>query len=193
MDAICLATNNAHKIEEIQAKLGHRFRLLSLAEVGCHEELPETTGTIPGNSQQKAMYVFSKYGIACVADDSGLEISFLNGAPGVHSAYYAGPQRSHADNIKRVLQELHGAPNREARFRTVLTWASAGGVRQFEGVLPGCIIDQPRGSHGFGYDPIFLPEGDTRTLAELSMEEKNAISHRAQAVQKWVNFLSSGV
>lgn len=192
MDSICLATNNAHKVEEIRAKLGHRFRLLSLAEIGCQEELPETTDTIPGNSKQKAEYVFAKYGIDCIADDSGLEIAHLNGAPGVHSAYYAGPERSHAANIQRVLLELRGVANRAAQFRTVLTWASALGTRQFEGILPGSIIDQPRGTNGFGYDPIFLPDGYTRTLAELSLDEKNAMSHRAQAVQKLVKFLSSG-
>jgi XTP/dITP diphosphohydrolase len=193
MQSVCLATNNAHKITEIRAKLGHRFQLLSLADIGCHEELPETTDTIPGNSRQKAEYVYRTYGIACVADDSGLEIEALGGAPGVHSAYYAGPQRSHADNIQRVLRELAGNPHRVAQFRTVLTWISARGTEVFEGVLPGTIIDQPRGTNGFGYDPIFVPLGYTQTLAELSLEEKNSISHRALAVQKFANFLSSGV
>jgi XTP/dITP diphosphohydrolase len=193
MESICLATNNAHKIEEIRAILGARFQLLSLADIGCTEELPETADTIPGNSRQKAEYVFHRYQVACVADDSGLEIGALSDAPGVHSAYYGGSQRSHAANIQRVLSELAGNPRRAARFRTVLTWVSAQRTEVFEGILKGTIIDEPRGGNGFGYDPIFLPEGYTRTLAELSPAEKNAMSHRAQAVQKFAKFLSSGV
>lgn len=193
MHSVCLATNNKHKVAEMQAKLGNRFRLLTLADIGCLEDLPETTDTLPGNSQQKAEYVFFRFGVDCLADDSGLEIEALDGAPGVHSAYYGGPHRNPDDNIRRVLRELHGLADRSARFRTVLSWATTRGIVQFEGVLPGTIIDQPRGTQGFGYDPIFVPVGDSRTLAELAMDEKNAISHRAQAVQKFVNFLSSGV
>jgi len=193
MLSFCLATNNEHKLAELRAKLGDRFRLVSLAEIGCREELPETMDTLPGNSRQKAEYVFTGYGIACVADDSGLEIAALGGAPGVHSAYYAGPQRDAAENMRRVLKEMGATQNRAARFRTVLTWASAGGTVQFEGILEGTMAYEPRGANGFGYDPIFVPHGYTRTLAELTISEKNSISHRALAVQKFVNFLSSGI
>ncbi len=193
MLSFCLATNNEHKLAELRAKLGDRFRLVSLAEIGCREELPETMDTLPGNSRQKAEYVFTGYGIACVADDSGLEIAALGGAPGVHSAYYAGPQRDAAENMRRVLKEMGATQNRAARFRTVLTWASAGGTVQFEGILEGTMAHEPRGANGFGYDPIFVPHGYTRTPAELTISEKNSISHRALAVQKFVNFLSSGI
>jgi XTP/dITP diphosphohydrolase len=188
---LCLATNNAHKIQEIQAKLGNQFHLISLADIGCTEELPETTGTIPGNSQQKARYVFDKFHVSCLADDSGLEIDALGGAPGVDSAYYAGPQRSHADNIQKVLAEMQGQSQRSARFRTVLTLITTSGTHAFEGILPGNLLEQPRGSNGFGYDPIFQPDGITQTLGELSLEEKNKISHRARAIDQLVNFLQS--
>lgn len=188
---LCLATRNAHKLEEIRAKLGNRFRLISLDDVGCTEELPETTDTIPGNSLQKAQYVFQHYRVACVADDSGLEIDALAGAPGVHSAYYAGPQRSHEDNIQKVLGELRNTTQRSAQFRTVLTLVTANGMQVFEGILRGNILHEPRGKNGFGYDPIFQPEGIDLSLAQLSLEEKNKISHRARAIEKLVSYFQT--
>ncbi|HAC25314.1 MAG TPA: non-canonical purine NTP pyrophosphatase, RdgB/HAM1 family [Cytophagales bacterium] len=188
---LCLATRNAHKLEEIRAKLGNRFRLISLNDVGCTEELPETTDTIPGNSLQKAQYVFQHYRVSCVADDSGLEIDALAGAPGVHSAYYAGPQRSHEDNIQKVLGEMQNTTQRSAQFRTVLTLVTANGIQVFEGILRGDILHEPRGKNGFGYDPIFQPDGIDLSLAQLSLEEKNKISHRARAIEKLVSYFQT--
>lgn len=188
---LCLATRNTHKLEEIRAKLGNRFRLISLDDVGCTEELPETADTIPGNSLQKAQFVFEHYNVACVADDSGLEIDALGGAPGVHSAYYAGPQRSHEDNIQKVLDELRNTTLRSAQFRTVLTLVTANGIQVFEGILNGNILYEPRGKNGFGYDPIFQPEGIDLSLAQLSLKEKNKISHRARAIEKLVSYFQT--
>jgi XTP/dITP diphosphohydrolase len=186
---LCFASNNLHKIQEVQSILGAAYSILSLQEIGCAEELPEERDTIPGNSFQKAEYVFANYGIACFADDSGLEVAALNGRPGVDSAHYAGPQRSHDDNMNLLLSNLQGCKNRTAQFRTVITLITPTVNKQFEGVLKGEIIEEKRGTGGFGYDPIFLPEGTTKTLAEISMEEKNKISHRAKALQKLVEFL----
>lgn len=188
---LCLATRNTHKLEEIRAKLGNRFRLISLDDVGCTEELPETTDTIPGNSLQKAQYVFQHYRVACVADDSGLEIDALGGAPGVHSACYAGPQRSHEDNIQKVLGEMRNTTHRSAQFRTVLTLVTDNGIQEFEGILRGDILREPRGKNGFGYDPIFQPDGIDLSLAQLSLEEKNKISHRARAIEKLVSYFQT--
>jgi XTP/dITP diphosphohydrolase len=186
---LCFASNNLHKIQEVQSILGNAFSILSLQEIGCLEELPEERDTIPENSLQKADYVFTKYGIACFADDSGLEVTALDGRPGVDSAHYAGPQRSHDDNINLLLTNLQNVENREAQFRTVITLITPTVKKQFEGLLKGTIIHEKRGIEGFGYDPVFLPKGASRTLAEISMEEKNKISHRAQAIQKLVEFL----
>ncbi|MBS1507353.1 MAG: RdgB/HAM1 family non-canonical purine NTP pyrophosphatase [Bacteroidetes bacterium] len=188
---LCFATNNDHKIAEVKKCLPGSFSLVGLKEIECDEELPETTRTIPGNSRQKAEYVFQHYRVDCFADDSGLEVEALQGAPGVDSAMYAGPQRSHADNIALLLKNLHGIANRKARFITVITLVLNGTFYQFEGVLNGTIIDTPRGAGGFGYDPVFMPDGESRTLAELRMDEKNAISHRSRAIQKLLNFLDS--
>lgn len=186
---LCFATNNHHKLTEVAALLGDAFTLKTLADIGCTEELPETTDTIPGNSHQKADYVWRHYGIDCFADDSGLEIDALNGAPGVHSAYYGGEPRDHGRNIDRVLRELEDVTRRTARFRTVITLIREGQVHVFEGVVEGSLTDAPRGNGGFGYDPIFIPEGHDRTFGEMSLEEKSRISHRAQAFGKLVNFL----
>jgi XTP/dITP diphosphohydrolase len=188
---LCFASNNPHKIQEVQAILGKAFSILSLKEIGCLEELAEEQDTIPGNSFQKADYVFKKYNIACFADDSGLEVAVLNGRPGVDSAHYAGPQRSHNDNINLLLANLKNSKKREAQFRTVITLITPSVKKQFEGILKGTILEEKRGTGGFGYDPVFLPEGFSKTLAEMSMEEKNKISHRARAVQKLVDFLQT--
>lgn len=186
---LCFATNNLHKIQEVSAILGARHSILSLADIGCTEELLEEQDTIPGNSLQKASYVFAKYKVACFADDSGLEVDALSGAPGVHSAYFAGPQRSHQDNMNLVLSQLQNVRNRSAQFRTVITLVAPSMVRQFEGVLKGVITKEQRGEGGFGYDPIFQPEGYSKTLAEMSAAEKNGISHRSRAVQQLIEFL----
>jgi XTP/dITP diphosphohydrolase len=186
---LCFATNNQHKIDEVKFILGDRYDLLSLKDIGCHEELAEDQPTIPGNSFQKAEYVFKKYGVACFADDSGLEVEALGGAPGVHSAYYAGPQRSHNDNIALLLKNLTGKDERRAQFRTVITLITPFTIQQFEGILKGTIQPVKRGTNGFGYDPVFMPDNYNQTLAEMLMEEKNRISHRAIAVNKLIQFL----
>ncbi len=186
---LCFATNNLHKIQEVQVILAGRHTILSLADIGCKEELAEEQDTIPGNSFQKADYVFRTYRVPCFADDSGLEVEALDGAPGVHSAYFAGPQRSHQDNMNLVLSKLSDTGNRKARFRTVITLVTPSMTQQFEGTLNGTIITEKRGAGGFGYDPIFLPDGYSKTLAEMSAEEKNQISHRARAIAQLVEFL----
>jgi len=189
---ICFATNNLHKLEEVKHKVAPlSINISSLSDIGCAEELPETQDTIPGNSLQKAMYVFTHYGIACFADDTGLEVDALNGAPGVYSARYAGPQRSSADNIGLLLNNLKGRKDRGAQFRTVITLV---GLRPepltFEGVVRGEISATLRGNSGFGYDPVFVPNGHNRTFAEMTLDEKNRLSHRALAVSKLITFLS---
>jgi XTP/dITP diphosphohydrolase len=192
MEKICFATNNKHKIEEVAALLGSHFHLLSLHGIGCNEELAEDFFTLEENSKQKAEYVFKNYKVPCFADDSGLEVEALNGEPGADSAHYAGPQRNHDDNMNLLLRKLTGVENRKAQFRTVITlFESNGSMNQFEGIVRGKIIDSKRGNMGFGYDPIFVPDGFSKTLAELTMEEKNKISHRAMAVQKLVDYLKS--
>ena len=186
---LCFATNNAHKLEEIQAILGDSFELISLAATGCKEELPETGNTLEANSLQKAQYLYDHYHINCFADDSGLEVDALEGEPGVDSAHYAGPQRSHADNVNLLLKNLANKNDRSAKFRTVITLIQDGEVTQFEGNIKGRIISELRGSKGFGYDPVFVPEGYETTFAEMSLTEKGKISHRAKAFGKLVDFL----
>ncbi len=186
---LCFATNNAHKLEEIQAILGDSFELLSLKDIHCSEELPETGDTLEANSLQKAQYLYDHYQVNCFADDSGLEVHALGGEPGVDSAHYAGPQRSHADNVNLLLKNLSDKNDRSAQFRTVITLIQNGKISQFEGIIKGQIITDLRGSAGFGYDPIFVPEGYTATFAEMSLTEKGKISHRARAFGKLVAFL----
>jgi XTP/dITP diphosphohydrolase len=186
----CFATNNQHKIQEVKELVGSSISILSLQDIGCHEELKEEQPTIEGNSLQKARYVFSQYHIPCFADDSGLEVVALNGEPGVHSAYYSG-SRDFNSNIALVLKKLQGRSNRTAHFKTVITLVAPAIQKQFEGILKGQILVEKRGEQGFGYDPIFLPDGYQKTLAEISLTEKNKISHRAQAVDKLIMFLKS--
>lgn len=189
---LCFATNNKHKIEEVAALLGGHFSLMSLADIGCTEELAEDFFTIAENSLQKAEYVFKKYKVPCFADDSGLEVDALHGKPGADSAHYAGPQRSHHDNMNLLLKNLKGVENRKAQFKTVITlFQSNGWMKQFEGIVTGNIINEKRGTMGFGYDPIFVPDGFSKTLAEMTMEEKNKISHRACAIKKLVGHLQA--
>jgi XTP/dITP diphosphohydrolase len=187
--SLCFATNNRHKVDEVQAALGGKVRLTTLQEAGIHEQLPETQDTLEGNARQKALHVFSNYGLACFADDTGLEVDALLGSPGVYSARYAGPDRRPQDNMALLLRNLQGMPNRAAQFRTVIWLALPSGQWSFEGIVRGHILTEHRGSGGFGYDPIFLPEGASKTLAEMSMEEKNRISHRGIAVRKLADFL----
>lgn len=186
---ICFATNNAHKITEVQQLLGKSFDIVSLQDIGCTEELPETQDTLEGNSAQKANFVHQHYRTDCFADDTGLEIPALSGEPGVHSAHYAGKQRNSQANMQKVLDKLRGVIDRRAQFRTVITLILDGKAHTFEGIAPGTIAQVPSGHQGFGYDPIFIPEGNKQSFAEMSLEEKNQISHRARAVQKLVDFL----
>ncbi len=190
---LCFASNNAHKLDEIRPLLPGSIELLSLADIGCHEELPETQDTLEGNARQKAEYVRQHYGVACFADDTGLEVRALHGEPGVYSARYAGPQRLAADNVAKLLRELAGAADRSARFRTVVALAGAEGtMHEFAGEVAGHITAEVRGEGGFGYDPVFVPtEGDGRTFAEMSGTEKNRISHRARAVAGLLAFLNA--
>lgn len=187
---LCFASNNDHKLAEIRPLLP-QVQLLSLADIGCHEELPETQPTLAGNARQKAQYVWDHYGVACFADDTGLEVPALAGAPGVYSARYAGPQRSAPDNVAKLLHELATNPHREARFRTVVALVLGDtDEHHFSGEVAGTIGAAPIGRGGFGYDPVFVPtEGDGRTFAEMSTDEKNLLSHRARAVAGLVAFL----
>ncbi|MFM8742133.1 MAG: RdgB/HAM1 family non-canonical purine NTP pyrophosphatase [Cytophagales bacterium] len=187
---LCFATNNQHKIQEVAQLLGDNFKIVSLQEIGCHEELKEEQSTIEGNSLQKAKYVFERYHVPCFADDSGLEIEALAGEPGVHSAYYSG-SRDFDANIQLVLHKLSGITQRKAQFKSVITLITADTQQQFTGLLPGSIIQEKKGTNGFGYDPIFVPDGFTKTLAELTLAEKNGISHRSVAVKELQRFLNT--
>jgi XTP/dITP diphosphohydrolase len=186
---LCFATNNAHKLEEVQALLGDSFTLTTLKEIGCTEEIPETHDTIPENSYEKAEFIWNNYAVNCFADDSGLEVEALHGEPGVHSAYYAGPQRSAEDNMDLLLQKLEGQENLNARFVAVITLVLNGKYYQFDGEIKGKISMEKRGTNGFGYNPVFIPEGHDRTFAEMSMQEKGELSHRARAFAKLEQFL----
>ena len=187
---LCFATNNRHKLEEVRAVLGKTFELLTLREAGMKEELPETQNTLEGNALQKALYVFERYNLPCFADDTGLEVYALEGAPGVHSAYYAGPQRNSEHNIKLLLKNLSGITTRGAQFRTVVSLILPQGRWSFEGIIRGNILENVRGNSGFGYDPVFLPCNESKTLAEMTLDEKNQISHRAIAIRKLVEFMN---
>lgn len=191
MKKLCFATNNRHKVAEVSQMLEGRFELLTLQDIGCHEELAEDQETLEGNSRQKADYVWQHYNVSCFADDTGLEVEALDGAPGVYSARYAGPQRSDSDNIRHLLQNLEPHQNRKARFRTSITLILGGQQHQFEGIVEGTISKAWQGNKGFGYDPVFVPDGHDRTFAEMSSEEKNAISHRGRAVRQLVAFLKA--
>jgi XTP/dITP diphosphohydrolase len=189
---VCFATNNQNKLAEIRKYLGSEWQVISLDELGCSEELPETGDTLQHNAWQKANYIHQHYGISCFADDTGLEVEALNGEPGVYSARYAGPQRSNADNIAKLLSSLKNVQNRKACFRTVLCYyPEEGDMMLFEGEVCGEILEEEQGEGGFGYDPIFRPEGETRSFAQMSMPEKNSVSHRARAMQKLADYLKS--
>ena len=191
MKKFVFATNNAHKLKEVAAIVGHQIELLSLEDIGCHDDIPETSDTLEGNALQKAKYVYERYHIDCFADDTGLEVEALDGAPGVYSARYAGEGHNSEENVRKLLHELEGKDNRKARFRTVFALIINGKEHLFEGIVKGEIIATKRGTSGFGYDPVFVPEGFTQTFAEMSDAQKNKISHRAIGVNKLCKFLNT--
>ena len=186
---ICFATNNEHKLAEVQQMLPETITLKTLAQVGCTEDVPETQNTLEGNARQKAQYIFEKYEINCFADDTGLEVYSLNNEPGVYSARYAGEQRNNLDNINLLLQNLENKADRKARFLTVIALVLDGEYFLFEGVVEGEIIKEMRGDNGFGYDSVFVPEGSDKTFAEMTAQEKNLISHRYRAITALITYL----
>lgn len=187
---IVFATNNAHKLAEIRAILGRDIEILSLADIGCHDVIPETADTLEGNALIKARWVKERYGHDCFADDTGLEVQALGGGPGVHTARYAYPDRHDpVANTRKLLAELSGSDNRAARFRTVIALIQGSEEHLFEGIVEGEIATEERGTEGFGYDPVFVPEQLGQTFAELGVEVKNGISHRARAVSRLTDFL----
>ncbi|MBL7972547.1 MAG: non-canonical purine NTP diphosphatase [Prolixibacteraceae bacterium] len=187
---LVFATNNPHKLQEIKHLLNNSIELLCLSDIPCDDEIPENQETLEGNAAEKSFYIFDKYGLNCFADDTGLEIEALNGEPGVYSARYAGKERDSGKNMDLVLEKLSGTKNRKARFRTVISLIIDGHETQFEGIVDGEILEEKRGQTGFGYDPIFRPEESTSSFAEMTLEEKNKISHRGRAVQKLVEYLN---
>lgn len=195
MKRIVFATNNQHKLQEIRGILSPEFEIVSLKEIGCHEDIPETGNTLEENALQKARYVSERYHISCFADDTGLEVEALEGAPGVHSARYAeGTDHDSEANMTKLLRELEGKENRQARFRTVIALIELGedeteNVHLFEGIVEGHISTERQGNEGFGYDPIFVPEGYEKSFAALGETIKNHISHRARAVKKLAEYL----
>lgn len=188
---LVFATANQNKAKEIQLLIPNSIEILSLNDINCQEEIPETQATIEGNAAQKAFYVYDKYSQNCFADDTGLEIDALDGQPGVLSARYAGEAKNANNNMDKVLLEMKGIENRKARFKTVISLVISGKELQFEGVVNGAILNEKRGSSGFGYDPIFLPDGGSKSFAEMELSEKNRISHRAIAVNKLVEYLKT--
>jgi XTP/dITP diphosphohydrolase len=192
MQSLCFATNNLHKLEEVRSAIGDQFQLTGLFDINCKDELPETHDTLEGNSFEKADYVFQHFSIPCFADDTGLEVTSLGGAPGVYSARYAGEHKNSEDNINLLLRNLSGIENRKARFRTVITLVGLTPQPQyFEGIINGTIGFARQGDKGFGYDAVFTPEGHHQTFAQMSMEQKNTLSHRGLAVKKLITFLKN--
>lgn len=190
MKPLVFATNNAHKLDEIRAILGHEMPVKSLADIDCHDDIPETAPTLEGNALQKARWVYERYGYNCFADDTGLEVDALDGRPGVHTARYAFPDRHDPEaNTLKLLAELDGQQQRTARFRTAIALIIDGVEHVFEGTVEGHIATEQRGSEGFGYDPVFIPEDTGKTFAELGVDVKNTISHRARAVARLAAFL----
>ena len=187
---LIFATNNIYKFREIREALSANIELQKLEDIGCTEELPETKETLEGNAEQKARYVFEKYGYNCFADDTGLEIHTLDGKPGVYSARYAGDLKDPKKNMKKVLEEMKNSSDRSARFRTVIALIINGETIFFEGSVEGQILRELHGDKGFGYDPIFLPDNHTQSFAQMDLQEKNAISHRGKAVRQLVKYLN---
>lgn len=197
MRQLIMATNNAHKLSEVRQILGTRYTVKGLADIGCHEDIPETSDTLEGNALQKARYVHEHYGVDCFADDTGLEVEALNGAPGVFTARF-GQMNGYGDshdpeaNIRCLMDKLNGKESRRARFRTAIALIQNGEEHLFEGIVEGEIATEKRGEEGFGYDPIFIPEDTGKTFAELGVEVKNHISHRGRATEKLVAYLTQG-
>lgn len=192
MEKLVFATNNEHKLREVRTILGNKVELLSLADIGCHADIPETADTLDGNALIKAHYVYDNYGLDCFADDTGLEVEALNGAPGVHTARYADEQGHDSEaNVRKLLHEMKEKESRKARFRTIIALIEKGEEQLFEGIVEGEIAKIKQGTNGFGYDPIFIPEKTGQTFAEMGPEKKNQISHRARAVEKLCNYLNN--
>lgn len=190
MKKLVVATNNAHKLSEIRSIIGDEIELLTLADINCYDDIPETAETLEGNALQKARYIYEKYGVDCFADDTGLEVTALGGGPGVHTARYAYADRHDPKaNTEKLLRELAGATDRSAQFRTVVALILDGKEYLFEGIVKGTIPTEERGTEGFGYDPVFAPEELGKTFAEVGPEVKNEVSHRARAVKKLAKFL----
>jgi XTP/dITP diphosphohydrolase len=187
---LLFATSNKNKVLEIKKVLPKEFNIKSLDDIGFYEEVPENENTIEGNAIFKANYIYKKYNLNVFADDTGLEVDSLNGKPGVHSARYAGISKNSADNINKLLKKLKNKKNRKARFKTIIALILNSKIHTFEGVVEGIITKKPKGENGFGYDPVFIPSGYTKTFGELSIEEKNSISHRSLAMNKLIDFIS---
>lgn len=190
MKKIVFATNNSHKLEELRKLAAGKIEILSLNDINCHDDIPETADTLEGNALIKARWVKERYGYDCFADDTGLEVDALGGAPGVKSARYAGDNHDSQANMKLLLSNLNGIADRKARFRTVIALIEGSEERLMDGVVEGVITEQPSGENGFGYDPIFRPEGYEVTFAEMEADEKNKISHRGRAVRKLLDYFS---
>lgn len=186
---LVFATNNRHKLDEVRAIVGDRVEVLSLNDIECHDEIPETADTLQGNALIKARYIYEKYGLDCFADDTGLEVEALSGEPGVYSARYAGEECSSEANMQKLLHNLTGKSNRNAQFRTVIALIINGEEKLFNGIVKGSITEEKRGDSGFGYDPIFIPEGFSESFAQMSSEQKNSISHRYRATEQLSNYL----
>ena len=187
---LVFATHNLNKFKEVQSLLPDTIELVSLTDIGCHDDIPETAATIEGNALLKVRYVKNNYGLDCFADDTGLEVKALNKAPGVYSARYAGPDANAENNINMLLENMTGIQDRSARFKTIIALSLKGEDLLFEGICQGSIITQKRGAKGFGYDPIFLPDGKNQTFAEMSLKEKSTIGHRGKAMQKLITHFS---
>ena len=188
---LVFATNNRHKLDEIRAILGDKIKLLSLNDINCHDDIPETADTLQGNAIIKARYIYEKFGINCFADDTGLEVDALGGEPGVYSARYAGEECDPKENMNKLLDNLTGISDRKAQFRTVIALIIDGEEKFFEGCVKGVISEVKMGEAGFGYDPIFIPEGFSESFAQMSSEMKNSISHRYRATEKLCKYLES--
>ena len=186
---LVFATNNRHKLDEVRAIVGDRVEVLSLNDIECHDEIPETADTLQGNALIKARYIYEKYGLDCFADDTGLEVEALGGEPGVYSARYAGEECSSEANMQKLLHNLTGKSIRNAQFRTVIALIINGEEKLFNGIVKGSITEEKRGDSGFGYDPIFIPEGFSESFAQMSSEQKNSISHRYRATEQLSNYL----
>lgn len=189
MKTLIFATSNPNKVKEVKEILGNEYQVKSLVDIGCHEEIPETAPTLEGNALQKARYVKERYGLDCFSEDTGLEVTALNGAPGVYTARYGGPEKDPNQNMSKLLHELKNKSDRSARFRTAMALIIGNEEHVFEGIAPGVIAKERSGAEGFGYDPIFIPDGYDISFAEMGKSEKNKLSHRAKALEKMIRFL----